>query len=58
MYNDPIIEDLHKIREQIATENNNDLHAIVLAAKKASQALIAPDVAAKPISPQAARPLP
>ena len=58
MFNDPIIEDLHKIREQISSENNNDLHAIVLAAKKASQSLNAPNIASKPISPQAARPLP
>ncbi len=29
MFNDPIIEELHKIREQIAAESNYDLHEIV-----------------------------
>jgi hypothetical protein len=29
MWKDPIVEELHQIREQIALEHGNDLHAIV-----------------------------
>ncbi len=29
MWKDPIVEELHQIREQIAREHGNDLHAIV-----------------------------
>lgn len=29
MWKDPIVEEIHQIREQIAREHGNDLHAIV-----------------------------
>ena len=34
MLEDPIIEELHKIREEIAAESNYDLHAIVVALRQ------------------------
>ncbi len=38
MLEDPIIEELHKIREEIAAESNYDLHAIVVALRQHQQA--------------------
>jgi hypothetical protein len=29
MWKDPIVEELHEIREQIARQHGNDLHALV-----------------------------
>jgi len=34
MFEDPIIEELHKIREEIAAEHNYDLHEIVAALRR------------------------
>ncbi|MEP7341917.1 MAG: hypothetical protein ABI977_29565 [Acidobacteriota bacterium] len=38
MLEDPIIEELHKIREEIAAESNYDMHAIVVALRRRQQA--------------------
>lgn len=38
MMEDPIIEELHKIREEIAAESNYDMHAIVVALRQRQQA--------------------
>lgn len=37
MFEDPVIEELHKIREEIAAEHNYDMHAIVLALRRSRQ---------------------
>lgn len=37
MFNDPIIEELHEIREQIAAESNYDLHEIVLSLRRSQR---------------------
>jgi hypothetical protein len=37
MANDPIIEEIHAIREEIAKRHNGDLDAIVAAMNKASE---------------------
>ena len=29
MWKDPIVEEIHKIREEIAKENNYDLHTLI-----------------------------
>lgn len=38
MLEDPIIEELHKIRAEIAAESNYDMHAIVVALRRRQQA--------------------
>lgn len=38
MLEDPIIEELHKIRAEIAAESNYDMHAIVAALHRRQQA--------------------
>jgi len=38
MFEDPIIEELHKVREEIAAEFNYDLHAIVAEFRNQQQA--------------------
>ena len=38
MMEDPIIEELHKIRAEIAAESNDEMHAIVVARRRRQQA--------------------
>ncbi len=38
MLEDPIIEELHKIRAEIAAESNYDMHAIVVALRQRQKA--------------------
>ena len=38
MTNDPIVEEIHRIREQLSQKYNNDLHAICEAARRAQEA--------------------
>lgn len=37
---DPIIEELHKIREEIAAENNYDLHPIVQSLRRSQRQVV------------------
>ena len=53
MWKDPIIEELHAVRKQLAAECNNDLKAIVLRAMKKQQEhanrLVTPHKASTPL---------
>ena len=48
MIEDPIIEELHKIREEIAAESNYDMHAIVVALRRRQQAENRPVISLSP----------
>ncbi len=48
MIEDPIIEELHKIREEIAAESNYDMHAIVVALRRRQQAENRPVISLPP----------
>ena len=48
MIEDSIIEELHKIREEIAAESNYDMHAIVVALRRRRQAENRPVVTSPP----------
>lgn len=37
MWKDPIVEEIHAIREQLAAEHGNDLHKIVAHVKEVQQ---------------------
>ncbi len=39
LWNDPIIAELHAVRAKLVREAGNDIHQLVLNAKKAAQAL-------------------